>query len=595
MRVHTMKKFFASAAVFLAALTWLTGLTGLARAQGQPDDVVFVQLEAHPSLATAQTRARLFSEGLEDVNGFTLGGGWYGIAIGPYRRGDATQILQSFRASGRIPSDAYIAEARAYGNQFWPVGANVLGRGTVVEPADTGVSTGASDGVRLTTAPEPADETPAEARRSERALTRDERKDLQIALQAAGYYSSAIDGAFGPGTRRSMSDWQSANGFEVTGVLTTKQRKVLLDQYNAPLISVGMTAHADRDAGIAMQMPMAAIKFSRYEPPFAHYNAATADGIRVLLISQPGDQKTLFGLYDIMQTLEIVPLEGPRERRKTDFTIEGRNSRIVSYTEVALDDGQIKGFTLIWPTGDEARRTRVLALMRKSFERLDGVLDPASGADALQSVDLVSGLEIRKPRLSRSGFYVDTAGTVVTTAEVVNGCTRVTLDGGYRADVAGVDANLGVAVLRPSDRLAPPAVASFRQSSPRLQSDVTLAGYSFEGKLGAPTLTFGKLEDVQGLQGEPELARLAMSAEDGDAGGPVMDASGAVVGMLLPEGGGARQLPAGVRFALNGAAIGGVLGGLGLSPSSAEVRASATPDDLLRMGSDMTVLVSCWD
>ena len=37
-------------------------------------------------------------------------------------------------------------------------------------------------------------------------------------------------------------------------------------------------------------------------------------GVRVLLISQSGDQGTLFGLYDIMQTLEIVPMEGPRDR-----------------------------------------------------------------------------------------------------------------------------------------------------------------------------------------------------------------------------------------------------------------------------------------
>lgn len=583
-------------------LAMASGLTGPARVQAQTaEDTVFVQLEAHPSLQTAQRRAQAFAQQLQDVNGFSLGGGWYGIALGPYTRADALQVLQVYRRERRIPGDAYVAEARSYGNQFYPVGANVLNQGTVTTPTSdqAQAETQPAATAQAETAPQPEpqlpDETPAQARRSERALTAQERKDLQIALQWAGFYNSGIDGAFGPGTRRSMGEWQSANGFEPTGILTTAQRQVLLDQYNAPLISVGMAPRTDAKAGIAMQMPLTAVKFARYEPPFAHYDSATGDGIRVLLISQPGDRRTLFGLYDIMQTLEIVPLDGPRERKDRSFTLEGRNARFVSYTEAALEDGQVKGFTLIWPAGDEERRTRVLAAMRDSFERLDGVLDPAAGGDAVQNVDLVSGLAIRKPRLSRSGFFVDSAGAVVTTTEAVQGCTRLTLDNTYEAELAGTDDALGIAVLRPAQRLAPPAVAQFRQSSPRLQSEVTLSGYSYEGKLGAPTLTFGKLEDVQGLRGEPDLTRLALTAEPGDAGGPVLDSGGAVIGMLLPRQSGAQQLPGDVSFAANGVAVTDVLSRLGLSATSVASDAATTPNDLLRTAQGMTVLVGCWD
>jgi peptidoglycan hydrolase-like protein with peptidoglycan-binding domain len=84
---------------------------------------------------------------------------------------------------------------------------------------------------------EPAvvDETLAEARASEAALDRGEREMLQIALKWAGFYNSSIDGAFGRGTRASMSAWQDANGYTNTGVLTTLQRADLLAQYNAVL------------------------------------------------------------------------------------------------------------------------------------------------------------------------------------------------------------------------------------------------------------------------------------------------------------------------------------------------------------------------
>ncbi|MFT7595018.1 MAG: peptidoglycan hydrolase-like protein with peptidoglycan-binding domain [Paracoccaceae bacterium] len=563
-------------------------------------EAVWVQVEAHPSLRVAQQRAQVYAGALADVKGFSLGGNWYGVMLGPYTRADAERVLQVYRSDQQIPADSFISLTATLGQQFWPVGANVLNRGVVTAPQlDTPPTT---DTVTDTTAasqpaaqPALPDETRAEARQTERALSADQRKDLQIALRAAGFYNAAIDGAFGPGTRGSMRDWQISSGFEDTGILTTRQRQVLIDQYNAPLISVGMALAHDPQAGIELQLPTGALDFSRYEPPFAHYDATGDLGIRVLLISQPGDQATLYGLYDIMQTLEIVPLEGPRERGKDSFTLEGRGKGIVSFTQAQLKGGQIKGFTLIWPQGDEDRRTRVLSEMQNSFTRLDAVLDPAAGADAEQSIDLISGLNIRKPRMSRSGFYIDDKGMVVTTAEAVQGCTRITLNHDDIAELVTVDAALGVALLRPSQALAPMSVAQLRDADPRLQSDVAVSGYSYEGILGAPTLTFGKLADVKGLNGEVQLARLALAALPGDAGGPVFDTGGGVVGMLLPAAKNGQKLPGDVSFAADATAIRALLDSAGTNADSSAETGALAPDDLSRIATGMTVLVSCWD
>ena len=559
-------------------------------------DAVWVQVEAHPSLRVAQQRAQIYTGVLADVNGFSLGGNWYGVMLGPYTRDDAERVLQVYRANQQIPADSFISLSASLGQQFWPVGANVLNRGVVTAPLlgtpATPDSTAASQPAPQAELP---DETRAQARQSERALSADERKDLQIALRASGFYNAAIDGAFGPGTRGSMRDWQISNGFEDTGILTTRQRQVLMDQYNAPLISVGMARVHDPQAGIEMQMPVGAVGFARYEPPFAHYDATGDLGIRVLLISQPGDQATLFGLYDIMQTLEIVPLEGPRERGKNSFTLEGRGNGIVSFTQARLEGGQVKGFTLIWPQGDEDRRTRVLSEMQTSFTRLDAVLDPAAGADAEQSIDLISGLNIRKPRLSRSGFFIDSKGMVITAAEAVQGCTRITLNHDDIAELVTVDTALGVALLRPANALAPMSVAQLRETDLRLQSDVAVSGYSYEGVLGAPTLTFGKLADVKGLNGEAELTRLALAALPGDVGGPVFDTGGGVVGMLLPAASSSQKLPGDVSFAADAAAIRSLLDGAGSSASSSAETGALAPNDLSRIATGMTVLVSCWD
>jgi peptidoglycan hydrolase-like protein with peptidoglycan-binding domain len=625
-----MKRFlFAPVAMFLAlSLSW----AGLARAQSA-EDVVWVQIEAQPSLAEATDRARAYETLLDDVNGFSLGGGWYGIAVGPYRRADAELVLRSYVRDGLVPRDSFIQQSDRFRQQFWPVGANVLETGVIDAPA--GVETGdetetASETTtpEVTTtpldpttpaeaeaegegetevaeaepetaaAPEPPepDETPAEARRTERALTAQERKDLQIALQWAGFYDAAIDGAFGRGTRASMGAWQAANGYDQTGVLTTRQRAALIAQYNAVLDGLGLQMVRDEKAGIEIMMPTAEVEFARYEPPFAHYDTSGNLGARVLLISQSGNQDTLYGLYDIMQTLEIVPLDGPRERKRNSFELIGENGSIISQTQVSLENGEIKGFTLIWPAGDEDRRRRVLAEMSKSLTRLPNVLDAAAGNSDAQAIDLVAGLQIRQPKIARSGFFIDDNGSVVTTSEVVASCSRVTLDADTDATVVATDEARGLALLKPESRLAPLAVAEFGNAAPRLQSEISVAGYSYEGVLSAATLTFGALSDLKGLNGDATLKRLSVKAQPGDAGGPVFDERGHVVGMLLPRTDGDRKLPEDVSFALDGGVILKAAESAGLGGQMAQGAAGPiAPRDLTLRAQGMTVLVSCWE
>ncbi|ASM71683.1 trypsin-like peptidase domain protein [Pseudosulfitobacter pseudonitzschiae] len=606
-----MMRKLVVAAMLATGVSGLTaGMAVTPAAAQSAQEVVWVQIEAHPSLATATSRARDYAGAIEDVNGFALGGGWYGIALGPYAREDAEQVLSVYRADGLIPRDAYIAESSDYRQQFWPLGANVLNRGVVDAPDAVASSTETQTDTQITTAetatettaeaaplptPEPADETPTEARRSEQLLTRDERMELQMMLKWAGFYEAAIDGAFGRGTRNSMAAWQEANAFDVTGILTTLQRATLKKQYNAVLDGLGLERVVDAEAGIELMLPTKVVSFDRYEPPFAHYDATGDVPAKVLLISQRGDQDTLNGLYDIMQTLEIVPLEGPRERRNNDFVLIGENGMMVSETRATLQDGKIKGFTLIWPAGDEERRRRLIGEMDKSFIRLEAALDPSAGDGGTQAIDLVAGLDVRKPRIARSGFYVDNSGLVITTSEAVQSCTRLTIDDEHEADVVADDATSGIAVVRPQETLAPLSVAQFSAAPPRLQSEVAVAGYSYDGVLSAPSMTFGKLADVRGLQGETGLYRLAMTTLSGDAGGPVFDATGSVMGMLLPKSGGARALPDEVVFAADTGVIRTVLAGAGVSIQAAASTGPSEPEDITEQAVGMTVLVSCWD
>lgn len=567
----------------------------------QQQNLAWVQIEAQPSLARAQQSIRRYAAELPDVNGFTIRGGWYAIALGPYTPEDAATALQVYRAERAIPRDSYIALSSDYRQQFWPVGVNVLNRPALnapepePKPEPETALTEPEETTPPLLEPQPADETVREARAGERLLSREERAQLQVALKWAGFYDGGIDAAFGRGTRASMSRWQQDNSFEPTGVLTTRQRAELFRQYNAVLEGLDLQFVRDEKMGIEMKLPTGIVAFDKYEPPFAHYNPIGDVDAKILLISQEGDANTLQGLYDIMQTLEVVPETGPRMIDENGFTLMGEGALSISFTQAWLEDGQIKGFTLLWPAGDEERRTRLLSEMQASFKRIDGVLDDTLGSVEDQSVDLVSGLEIRKPRIARSGFYVDTSGTVVTTADVVQNCRRITIDQEYDAQVTLSNDGLGVAVLRPKESLAPISIARFQSNVPRLQSVVAVAGYSYGGLLGAPTLTFGKLADLRGLNGEESLKRLALAPLDGDAGGPVIDAGGAVLGMLLPEPQSGRQLPDGVSFAAKAGAVQQLLAEAGISAEDTTGITQISPEVLTRKAADMTVLVSCWE
>ena len=631
-----------------------TALDGIQQSEG----AVWVQIEALPTLSRAQDRVRAYGARLGDVAGFDLGNGWYGVVLGPYAPADAEAVLRRLRALGDIPSDSYITTGATFARQYWPIGAgNNVPRpipetiGTLPDPeppvvtgdamldalaadlaaaiaeAATGQTTDtlpppdalpAPDALIETEAdialpeitpsgdPLPADplpevtfpnapvieETEREALASEALLTRSQKEQLQEALQWAGFYTGAIDGAYGRGTRSAMSAWQTAQGKPATGVLTTRERASLLDAYNAVLTDTGLALVSDPEAGIEVIMPTDAVAHSDTTPPFVVYGATgVVPEAQVILLSQPGDQRRLAGLYEIIQSLDHVPPAATRSLTANGFTILGGNEKIQSYTHAVLTGGEIKGFTLVWPTEDE-RFTRLWQEMRNSFTPIAGVL-PAVEVPAtdLATLDLASGLALRQPRAVGAGVFVNASGAVLTDAGLVEQCDRIAIAGDYDARVTHRDGAL--AVLTPDTRIAPPATARFadRAAAGRL----AVAGYPYGAALLAPTLTFGTAAGAGGLSGEAGVTRLSITGAAGDRGGPVLDASGAVVGIYtqpaVPSG---QILPADAGFMQDAATVMASLSSAGVgferSTDSAEIAAPT----LTRRAGEMVVQVACW-
>ncbi len=588
-RIFTV--IFKPAAVLVLLLLAL--VTGSPPAQAQDADV-WVQIEAQPDLAGAEDRARAYAALFPETNGFRLRSGWYAIVLGPFSPAEAERRLATLSSQRLIPTDSFIAFSRNLGDRFWPPEGAAL----PADPVSAEVAPEVATEPTVTLAKIP-DETRAEARDSEVLLTEDQRKDLQTALQWFGFYEGGIDGAYGPGTRASMAAWQEAQGMlEPTGILTSRQRADLMASYADETAAFGFATLTDDEAGITLILPLGLVEFDHYEPPFVHFRSKDPQGPQIILISQPGDQAAFSGLYDVLQTLETVPMTGERSRDEARFRINGLSDTTSTTVFAELRGGLIKGWMLISTPGNEVRDGRILQAMESSFVTDSArALDPGMvpmGAET--RAGLLSGLEVRKPRFSRSGFFIDAAGTVLTTAEAVNACGRITLDRGTEATVTLADSASGLALITPTTPLAPRAVAELQLAPERIGTEVMVAGYAYEDRLPAPVMTFGTLEDVTGLNGEAGVKRLAIETLAGDAGGPVLDATGAVIGMLLPApADSARLLPAGVQFAASASEIARVLAPSGVTLLQSARRSALAPADLAEAGGGMTVLVSCWD
>ena len=84
-----------------------------------PDQYVWIQVEAQPDRKSAMNRIKAYSTRISNVVGFEIEGGWFGIALGPYKSHMADALLKEFKEAGLIPPDSFVARGVTYGSQFY--------------------------------------------------------------------------------------------------------------------------------------------------------------------------------------------------------------------------------------------------------------------------------------------------------------------------------------------------------------------------------------------------------------------------------------------------------------------------------------------
>ena len=512
---------------------------------------------------------------------------------------DAQSTMARLKAEGRIPRDSLITDGGTHISQLWPLSD---GSGTVVETAtETGTVT------EPASEPEAAPATPAvipdpdlnASRRAENSWSRDEKILMQSYLIWTGDYEGALDGAYGPGTRRSIRLFQDRNGFEATGVFTADQAALLTRKYTDAMARLGAENTRDLDAGIEVLMPLKLVAFDRFDPPFVHYRATDGSRLEVLLISQVGDGATLGGLYDVMETFDFVPREGYRAKKRDWFVLSGRDENIISYTYARLDDGAVKGFSLIWTPDIDRDMQPFVTQMYESFTPIqtyvlgDAVI-PDTGLDG--PTNLAEGLETLMPDRAQTGFIVNASGIVVAHASVVDGCSQMSiLNNKIELELLARSTDLNLAILKPKSAYEPADIAHFSSEPPERGADVSIAGFSFPEVMTVASLNYGTLSDVSGAASSASEIAMAAYLEDGDIGGPVLDDRGAVIAMQVRRADKIGNQPVSMNYAVRSSSITGFLDRHGVAYEKAVGFDALAPEDMAAWAGDFTVKVSCWN
>lgn len=133
---------------------------------------------------------------------------------------------------------------------------------------------------------------------------------------------------------------------------------------------------------------------------------------------------------------------------------------------------------------------------------------------------------------SGTGFFVG-RNLVLTNQHVIGGCKKVTIKHGHD-EVSGAikasDARSDLALIEVKS--SSPNSATFR-SQAALGEDLMAAGYPLSGLLSSDlVVTGGQVNSLAGIGNDPTALQISAPVQPGNSGGPLLDKSGNVVGVI---------------------------------------------------------------
>lgn len=139
---------------------------------------------------------------------------------------------------------------------------------------------------------------------------------------------------------------------------------------------------------------------------------------------------------------------------------------------------------------------------------------------------------------SGTGFFVSKYGYAITNEHVVRGCDKVMIRSSTvkptEAMVIATDSEIDLALLKTNS--IPPYMGQIRGYGNQIDKgdEVLVMGYPEErGQTGEYKIVASEVMDVSGPMGQNKWLQFEDAARQGNSGGPLLDSSGNVVGVVV--------------------------------------------------------------
>jgi S1-C subfamily serine protease len=199
---------------------------------------------------------------------------------------------------------------------------------------------------------------------------------------------------------------------------------------------------------------------------------------------------------------------------------------------------------------------------------------------------------------SGTGFFISRQGQILTNAHVVERCRTISATASTgetaTATVAGMDKSNDLAVLG-TDRPRQ-AVAALRGGRPVRQGEAVVAyGFPLSGALSSGGVsTSGSVSALQGVGDDSRYLQTSTPVQPGNSGGPLLDMTGAVVGVVSARlGGQAGRSAQNVNFAIKTDVVRTFLAAHGITAEMAAVGRELAVPDIADRARAFTVFIEC--
>jgi S1-C subfamily serine protease len=203
-----------------------------------------------------------------------------------------------------------------------------------------------------------------------------------------------------------------------------------------------------------------------------------------------------------------------------------------------------------------------------------------------------------------TGFVISASGHIVTNHHVVNGCVgdikgNLTGEAGATLRLVNSDQANDLALLQgPADAFK--RFAKIRDRSIRSGDSVTAIGFPFHGLLTSDfTVTTGIVSSLSGVRNDSRFLQISAAVQPGNSGGPLLDSSGEIVGMVaakLNALGVLRatgNIPENINFAIKTGALRDFLDNSVVPYETAAPGAELKTSEIADAARAYTLLISC--